>query len=117
MASLSFAPQPFMICTESAARVGLYNFKLVVDADGENGSTAAETDLSVMVNGLQMPNPFVIGSSPLGTNSLSFLISFVFSTAIQLPSSFFLLLLFSDSSCIPLQLRSHRLLLPRAPPH
>ncbi|CAL1378478.1 unnamed protein product [Linum trigynum] len=57
-----------MICTESAARVGLCNFKLVVDAEGENGSAAAEPDLSAKVNGLQMPNPFVIGSSPLGTD-------------------------------------------------
>ncbi|CAL1393185.1 unnamed protein product [Linum trigynum] len=76
-----------MICTESAARVGLCNFKLVVDADGENGSAAAEPDLSMTVNGLQMPNQFVIGSSLLETNSLSFLLSFVFSTAFQLPSS------------------------------
>lgn len=28
----------------------------------------AEPDLSVSVNGLQMPNPFVIGSGPPGTN-------------------------------------------------
>lgn len=28
----------------------------------------AEPDLSVTVNGLQMPNPFVIGSGPPGTN-------------------------------------------------
>lgn len=31
-------------------------------------NAAAETDLSVMVNGLKMPNPFVIGSGPPGTN-------------------------------------------------
>lgn len=29
---------------------------------------AAEPDLSVTVNGLHMPNPFVIGSGPPGTN-------------------------------------------------
>lgn len=29
---------------------------------------AAEPDLSVTVNGLKMPNPFVIGSGPPGTN-------------------------------------------------
>ncbi|CAM0944292.1 unnamed protein product [Alopecurus aequalis] len=34
-----------------------------------NGSSAAgEPDLSVRVNGLKMPNPFVIGSGPPGTN-------------------------------------------------
>lgn len=31
-------------------------------------AAAAEPDLSVTVNGLQMPNPFVIGSGPPGTN-------------------------------------------------
>ncbi|CAN6239502.1 unnamed protein product [Urochloa humidicola] len=31
-------------------------------------SAAGEPDLSVRVNGLQMPNPFVIGSGPPGTN-------------------------------------------------
>ena len=30
--------------------------------------TQAEPDLSVTVNGLHMPNPFVIGSGPPGTN-------------------------------------------------
>ena len=29
---------------------------------------ATEPDLSVTVNGLRMPNPFVIGSGPPGTN-------------------------------------------------
>jgi dihydropyrimidine dehydrogenase (NADP+) len=29
---------------------------------------AGEPDLSVRVNGLKMPNPFVIGSGPPGTN-------------------------------------------------
>ena len=31
-------------------------------------TAAGEPDLSVRVNGLQMPNPFVIGSGPPGTN-------------------------------------------------
>lgn len=31
-------------------------------------NSEAEPDLSVTVNGLQMPNPFVIGSGPPGTN-------------------------------------------------
>jgi DNA polymerase III delta prime subunit len=31
-------------------------------------ASAGEPDLSVRVNGLQMPNPFVIGSGPPGTN-------------------------------------------------
>lgn len=32
------------------------------------GEAQAEPDLSVTVNGLHMPNPFVIGSGPPGTN-------------------------------------------------
>ncbi|XP_020588142.1 dihydropyrimidine dehydrogenase (NADP(+)), chloroplastic [Phalaenopsis equestris] len=39
----------------------------VRSAAGE-GFPAAEPDLSVKVNGLEMPNPFVIGSGPPGTN-------------------------------------------------
>lgn len=35
-------------------------------AGGDGGNV--EPDLSVTVNGLQMPNPFVIGSGPPGTN-------------------------------------------------
>jgi dihydropyrimidine dehydrogenase (NADP+) len=31
-------------------------------------ASAGEPDLSVCVNGLKMPNPFVIGSGPPGTN-------------------------------------------------
>ncbi|KAK0587773.1 hypothetical protein LWI29_028714 [Acer saccharum] len=34
----------------------------------ESSKAAAEPDLSVTVNGLHMPNPFVIGSGPPGTN-------------------------------------------------
>lgn len=33
-----------------------------------SASASAEPDLSITVNGLQMPNPFVIGSGPPGTN-------------------------------------------------
>ena len=33
-----------------------------------SASGAGEPDLSVTVNGLKMPNPFVIGSGPPGTN-------------------------------------------------
>ncbi|XP_027169016.1 dihydropyrimidine dehydrogenase (NADP(+)), chloroplastic [Coffea eugenioides] len=34
----------------------------------ENNASTSELDLSVTVNGLKMPNPFVIGSGPPGTN-------------------------------------------------
>ena len=33
-----------------------------------NGAVASGPDLSVVVNGLRLPNPFVIGSGPPGTN-------------------------------------------------
>ncbi|KAG0489150.1 hypothetical protein HPP92_007800 [Vanilla planifolia] len=42
--------------------------KLVSRAVAEKGVSAVELDLSVRVNGLQLPNPFVIGSGPPGTN-------------------------------------------------
>ncbi|KAM7278179.1 hypothetical protein ACFE04_005313 [Oxalis oulophora] len=42
-------------------RVG---FKVFASSD----NSSVEPDLSVTVNGLQMPNPFVIGSGPPGTN-------------------------------------------------
>jgi dihydropyrimidine dehydrogenase (NADP+) len=35
---------------------------------GSQGQNQGEPDLSVTVNGLHMPNPFVIGSGPPGTN-------------------------------------------------
>lgn len=38
-----------------------------VATQSQNG-TGSEPDLSVTVNGLKMPNPFVIGSGPPGTN-------------------------------------------------
>lgn len=44
----------------SRQRVGLRVFAAA--------AAAAEPDLSVTVNGLKMPNPFVIGSGPPGTN-------------------------------------------------
>lgn len=34
----------------------------------ETSQSSSEPDLSVTVNGLHMPNPFVIGSGPPGTN-------------------------------------------------
>lgn len=34
----------------------------------ENGKTTFGPDLSVEINGLRLPNPFVIGSGPPGTN-------------------------------------------------
>ncbi|VFQ93954.1 unnamed protein product [Cuscuta campestris] len=37
-------------------------------ASSASGNQTAEPDLSVTVNGLKMPNPFVIGSGPPGTN-------------------------------------------------
>lgn len=43
-------------------RVGLR----VMASEGHQSSV--EPDLSVTVNGLKMPNPFVIGSGPPGTN-------------------------------------------------
>lgn len=33
-----------------------------------NGRVTSGPDLSVEVNGLKLPNPFVIGSGPPGTN-------------------------------------------------
>lgn len=43
---------------------GRVGFRVVASAS----TPAKEPDLSVTVNGLQMPNPFVIGSGPPGTN-------------------------------------------------
>lgn len=42
------------------------NFR--VFASSTSSSSKTEPDLSVNVNGLHMPNPFVIGSGPPGTN-------------------------------------------------
>lgn len=41
---------------------------LAVRSSAGEGSPALQPDLSVKVNGLEMPNPFVIGSGPPGTN-------------------------------------------------
>lgn len=70
MASLSFSPirakpsggdfRPFR--RQSLARPSRVAFR-VFASEGQ-----AEPDLSVTVNGLHMPNPFVIGSGPPGTN-------------------------------------------------
>lgn len=46
------------------ARPSRIGFK-VLASESESSS---EPDLSVTVNGLRMPNPFVIGSGPPGTN-------------------------------------------------
>ena len=70
MASLSFSSvmakpsgQDFRQCRRQSlawpSRVGFRVFA----SEGQ-----AEPDLSVTVNGLNMPNPFVIGSGPPGTN-------------------------------------------------
>lgn len=70
MASLSFSPirakpsggdfRP--VRRQSLARPSRVGFR-VFASEGQ-----AEPDLSVTVNGLHMPNPFVIGSGPPGTN-------------------------------------------------
>lgn len=49
--------------THLSRRIG---FRVVASASAEE--VKPEPDLSVRVNGLQMPNPFVIGSGPPGTN-------------------------------------------------
>lgn len=46
----------------SFTRKGRVGFKVFAS------DTQPEPDLSVTVNGLHMPNPFVIGSGPPGTN-------------------------------------------------
>lgn len=45
------------------ARPNTVSFKVFASSEAQ-----AEPDLSVTVNGLRMPNPFVIGSGPPGTN-------------------------------------------------
>lgn len=72
MASLSFpqiktgnSASPFGLTRRPASlilRPGRVGFKVFAS------ETQAEPDLSVNVNGLHMPNPFVIGSGPPGTN-------------------------------------------------
>ncbi|XP_062159509.1 dihydropyrimidine dehydrogenase (NADP(+)), chloroplastic [Alnus glutinosa] len=47
----------------SWARPGRVGFKVFASSEAQ-----AEPDLGVTVNGLRMPNPFVIGSGPPGTN-------------------------------------------------
>ncbi|KAK8928275.1 hypothetical protein KSP39_PZI017268 [Platanthera zijinensis] len=53
---------------QSRKRVPALPCNLVVRSAAGEGSPAVEPDLSVRVNGLEMPNPFVIGSGPPGTN-------------------------------------------------
>ncbi|XP_011003757.1 PREDICTED: dihydropyrimidine dehydrogenase [NADP(+)]-like [Populus euphratica] len=52
--------RPSLITRRGRSKVG---FLRMVGSQGQG-----EPDLSVTVNGLQMPNPFVIGSGPPGTN-------------------------------------------------
>lgn len=62
----SFAPiktLPTSVTTQRL-KTGAGFLRLVANADHAQG----EPDLSVNVNGLHMPNPFVIGSGPPGTN-------------------------------------------------
>lgn len=60
VAGLAVAPpRRSRSCTFSKNRVG---FRVFAEGAG------ADPDLSVTVNGLKMPNPFVIGSGPPGTN-------------------------------------------------
>lgn len=72
MATLSFSTQikgknPVLefarnLPQKSMARSSRVGFRVFAS------ETQVEPDLSVTVNGLHMPNPFVIGSGPPGTN-------------------------------------------------
>ena len=56
--SLKFAP-----------KLGFSNRqKWIVSGAHTDSSSSSGADLSVTVNGLRLPNPFVIGSGPPGTN-------------------------------------------------
>ena len=72
MASLNFTQirsrNPISDLTLTRSQTGLarrtrVGFKVVAASE-----SPVEPDLSVTVNGLHMPNPFVIGSGPPGTN-------------------------------------------------
>ncbi|CAL9109159.1 dihydropyrimidine dehydrogenase (NADP(+)), chloroplastic-like [Musa acuminata AAA Group] len=52
----------------AAARPDLRLRRVRITAAGGGDGAAGEPDLRVRVNGLEMPNPFVIGSGPPGTN-------------------------------------------------
>ncbi|KAF2317565.1 hypothetical protein GH714_024718 [Hevea brasiliensis] len=68
--SNSFSPiktLPTSLTTQRLrTRVGF--LRVVADADANAKHPLGEPDLSVTVNGLHLPNPFVIGSGPPGTN-------------------------------------------------
>jgi hypothetical protein len=57
----NFVPAEFGRTRSSWARPSRVGFKVFAS------ESQAEPDLSVTVNGLHMPNPFVIGSGPPGT--------------------------------------------------
>ncbi|CAL9039212.1 unnamed protein product [Musa banksii] len=52
----------------AAARPDLRLRRVRITAAGGGDGAAGEPDLRVRVNGVEMPNPFVIGSGPPGTN-------------------------------------------------
>lgn len=54
--------------SQRLTRVPAFPCNLVFRSAAGEGSPAGDPDLSVRVNGLEMPNPFVIGSGPPGTN-------------------------------------------------
>ncbi|CAD5165129.1 unnamed protein product [Musa acuminata subsp. malaccensis] len=60
--SLSLGPR------RAAARPDLRLRRVRITAAGGGDGAAGEPDLRVRVNGVEMPNPFVIGSGPPGTN-------------------------------------------------
>lgn len=62
VSSLSLGPR------RAAARPDLQLRRVRITAAGGGDGAAGEPDLRVRVNGLEMPNPFVIGSGPPGTN-------------------------------------------------
>lgn len=72
MASLNFTQiktkNPIAELALSRSRTGLTRRNRVGFRVLAAGEAQAEPDLSVTVNGLHMPNPFVIGSGPPGTN-------------------------------------------------
>lgn len=49
-----------LLCSSSVRRIGRVTLRAAAETQGP--------DLSVTVNGLKLPNPFVIGSGPPGTN-------------------------------------------------
>ena len=76
MASLSFSGTQLKAKRSSASGFDLpcrptrviHPARVGFKVHASSSETQAEPDLSVKVNGLHMPNPFVIGSGPPGTN-------------------------------------------------